>query len=196
MPVSGQVYKCNVCDQIVKVLNGSEVPPVCCESEMEIVTDINEIKKIPNDKNVCGTILKCQSCNFKVILTSDEGTGIKHCLDDMKITADRTTGEWDQIYRCDSCGQIVKITKEGCGPLRCCDADVCIMDVAQVKEIKDKIEIELGKVHDKPYQDPYFICTECERELKVIKQGKGEVICHSKNMEKRDRIRYYFQGGG
>jgi desulfoferrodoxin-like iron-binding protein len=196
MPVSGQVYRCNVCDQVVKVLNGSDIPPECCESEMEAITDIDTIKKIPNDKNVCGAVLKCQNCNFKVILTSDEGTGIKHCMDDMKATADRTTGEWDQIYKCTSCGQIIKITKEGCGPMHCCDEDLCIMDVPQVNDLKDQIEIERKKTHDRPLDDPYLICTNCEREVKVIKQGPGKVICHDKDMQPRARIRYYFQGGG
>jgi desulfoferrodoxin-like iron-binding protein len=196
MPVSGQVYKCNVCDQLIKVLNGSEVPPVCCESEMEPVTDEFELKKIPEDKNVCGGVLQCQKCNFKAIMVKDEGTGIQHCLGDMKITADRTTGEWDQIYKCSSCGQIIKITKEGCGPLRCCDMEVCDMDIAEIDELKEKIDIEIEKVHDKPYEDPYAICTECEREIKIIKKGEGKVICHGKPMDKRDRIRYYFQGGG
>jgi desulfoferrodoxin-like iron-binding protein len=163
---------------------------------MELVTEETQMNKIPEDKNICGTVLQCQKCKFKTIVIKDEGSTIQHCLHEMKMTADRTTGEWDLIYKCASCGQIIKITKEGCGPLRCCDTDVCIMDVAQVNKIKDKIEIELNKVHDKPYQDPYFICTECEREIKVIKPGEGNVICHGQNMDKRDRIRYYFQGGG
>ena len=196
MPVSGQVYKCNVCDQIVKVLNGSDIPPECCETEMEEITDIKKISNIPNDKNVCGAVLQCQNCKFKVILTTDEGTGIKHCMDFMKISADRTTGEWDQIFKCTSCGQIIKITTEGCGPLHCCDEDLCIMDVPQVNDLKDKIEIERKKVHDRPLDDQYFICTDCEREVKVIKKGSGEIICHGKKMQPRDRIKYYFQGGG
>lgn len=196
MPMSSEVYKCNVCDTIVKIINGSEVPPVCCETEMELVTDESLLKRIPDDKNICGAVFACQKCNFKVIAVTDEGTIPQHCMDDMKMTSDRTTGEWDQIYKCTSCGQIVKITKEGCGLLHCCDAEVCIMDVPQVNELKEQIEIELAKVHDKPYDDPYFICTECEREIKVIKDGEGNVICHGKNMEPRKRIRYYFQGGG
>jgi desulfoferrodoxin-like iron-binding protein len=196
MPMSGDVYTCGVCETTVKILNGSDTPPLCCGAEMELETDNLKLNKIPDDKNICGGVLGCQKCNFKVIVVNDQGTVPRHHMEDLEMTSDRTSGEWDQIYKCDSCGQIVKITKEGCGPLRCCDADVCIMDVAQVKEVKDQIEIELGKVHDKPYQDPYFICKECERELKVIKPGEGEVICHGKNMEKRARIRYYFQGGG
>lgn len=196
MPVSGQVYKCNVCDQIVKVLNGSDVPPMCCESEMELVTDEKELRNIPDDKNVCGAVLQCQKCKFKVILVNDEGTGVVHHMKDMKMTSDRTAGEWDQIYKCTSCGQVIKITKEGCGPIHCCDEEICIMDVPQVNELKDQIEIERERVHDKPYEDQYFICTECEREVKVIKKGDGKVICHGKPMDKRDRIRYYFQGGG
>ena len=196
MPISGQVYKCNVCDSIVKILNGSDVPPMCCETEMEPVTDELQLKQIPEDKNVCGTVLKCHKCNFKVIVVKDEGTIPSHHMELLKMTADRTTGEWDQIYECSSCGQIIKITKEGCGPLHCCDEEICIMDVQQVKDLKDKVEIELQKVHDGPYKDPYFICTQCEREVKILKKGAGEVICHDKTMEPRERIRYYFQGGG
>ena len=196
MPTSGQIYKCNVCDQLVKVLNGSEVPPICCESEMELVTDEFQLKQIPDDKNVCGVILACQKCNFKVVFMKDEGTGIQHCLDDMRITSDRTTGEWDKIYKCSSCGQIIKITKEGCGPLRCCDQEICDMDIDEIKELQEKINIELEKVHDKPYQDQYVTCTECEREIKIIKPGEGKVICHGKIMDKRIKIGYYFQGGG
>jgi desulfoferrodoxin-like iron-binding protein len=196
MPISGEVYKCSVCDSVVKILNGSDAPPICCDSEMELVTDDAELRMIPDDKNICGTILKCQKCNFKVIMIKDEGTTIQHHMEELMMTADRTTGEWDMIYKCDSCGQIIKITQEGCGPLHCCDQEICVMDIAQVKEEKDKIEIELQKVHDGPYDDPYFICTECEREVKVLKDGEGNVICHGKLMEKRDRIRYYFQGGG
>ena len=196
MPISGEVYKCNVCDQLIRVLNGSDTPSMCCEQEMELVTEQAELKNIPDDKNICGALLKCKKCNFKAIMINDAGTGIFHCMDDMAVTADRTSGEWDMIYKCTSCGQIIKITNEGCGPLHCCDEEICIMDVAQVKEIKDKIEIELQKLHDKPYDDPYFICKDCEREIKVIKRGRGQVICHDKPMEKRDRIRYYFQGGG
>ena len=196
MPVSGQLYKCNVCDTIIKILNGSEISPICCETEMELITDEAQIKQIPDDKNVCGTVLKCQNCNFKAVTLVDGGVTPQHCLDDMEITADRTTGEWDMIYECSSCGKIIKITKEGCGPLHCCDHEICIMDVPQVKELKDKIEIELAKVHDKPYDDPYYICTECEREIKVLKAGEGKVICHNKPMEPREKIGYYFQGGG
>jgi len=196
MPISGQIYRCNACDQIIEVLNGSDVPPNCCEQDMELVTDEAIIKQIPVDKNICGAVLTCQRCKFKVIMLNDSGTGIHHCMEDMVMTADRTTGEWDMIYECSSCGQIVKITKEGCGPLHCCDSEVCIMDVAKVDEIKDKIEIQREKLHDKPYDDPYVICTECEREVKVIKRGEGKVICHDKQMEHRQRIRYYFQGGG
>jgi desulfoferrodoxin-like iron-binding protein len=196
MPISGQVYKCNACDQVVKVLNGSDIPPNCCESDMELITDELELKDIPEDKNICGAVLQCQKCNFKLILINDEGTGIRHCLEDMKYTADRTTGEWDHIYKCTNCGQVVKITKEGCGPLHCCDAEICVMDVPEVEELKEKIEIELAKMGDKPYDDPYLICTECEREIKVLKTSTGDVICHKKPMDKRTRIRYYFQGGG
>jgi len=196
MPVSGQVYRCNACDQVVKVLNGSEVPPMCCESEMELITDKKQLKNLPDDKNVCGAVLQCQKCSFKVIMTIDSGTGITHCTEDMKVTADRTAGEWDHIYRCTSCGQVIRITKEGCGPLRCCDEDICVMDVPEVEDLKEQIRIELEKVHDKPYEDQYVICTECEREVKIIKKGEGKVICHDKPMDKRDRIRYYFQGGG
>ena len=196
MPISGEVYVCNVCDQIIKVLNGSDVPPMCCEQDMELVTDQKQLKNVPEDKNICGAVLKCKDCNFKAIMINDSGTGIVHCMDDMVMTADRTSGEWDMIYKCTSCGQIVKITQEGCGPLHCCDEEICIMDVAQVREIKDKIEIELQKLYDRPLDDPYLICTECEREVKILKRGDGKVICHDKDMEPRKRIRFYFQGGG
>jgi desulfoferrodoxin-like iron-binding protein len=117
-------------------------------------------------------------------------------MEEMLITAERTTGEWDLIYECSSCGQIIKITREGCGQLHCCDEAICVMDVEQVKELKDRIEIELQKVHEKPYEEPYFVCDECDREVKILKLGKGEVICHGKAMIKRPRIGYYFQGGG
>ena len=70
------------------------------------------------------------------------------------------------------------------------------MDIPQVNELKEKIEIELEKVHDKPFEDPFFICNECEREVKIIKAGEGTVICHNKPMIPRPRIGYYFQGGG
>lgn len=196
MPMSGEVYKCNVCDSMVKIINGSDAPPICCETEMTLVTDETQLRNIPDDKNICGALLKCQQCNFKVIIVNDAGTTIQHHMVDLEMTADRTSGEWDMIYKCDSCGQIIKITKEGCGPLHCCDKEICVMDVAQVKDVKDKIEIELDRIHDGPYEDPYFICKECEREIKVLKDGEGNVICHKKSMEKRDRIRYYFQGGG
>ena len=196
MPVSGQVYQCNVCDSMVKIINGSDVAPVCCSSEMEPVTDELKLKQIPDDKNVCGAVFTCEKCKFKIIIVNDQGTIPLHHSEDMQMTVDRTTGEWDQIYECSSCGQVIKVTKEGCGMLHCCDSEVCVMDVGQMTELKDKIELELEKVHDGPYEDPYLICTECEREVKVIKTGKGTVICHDKPMEKRDRIRYYFQGGG
>ena len=196
MTVSGQVYKCNVCEQLIRILNGSDAPPICCTSEMELIKDPAVLKSIPDDKNICGTVLKCQKCNFKVIMINDEGTGIQHHLIDMQMTSDRTTGEWDQIYKCGSCGQVIKITKEGCGPMHCCDEEICMMDVPQIRELKEKVEIELAKAHDQPYKDPYFSCKECEREIKVIKKGRGEVICHGKPMEKRDKIGYYFQGGG
>ena len=88
----------------------------------------NILKQIPKDKNVCGAVLACTKCNFKVIMISDQGIHPIHCLDEMKMTADRTTGEWDQIYKCNSCGQIIKITKEGCGPLHCCDKEILTTD--------------------------------------------------------------------
>ena len=90
---------------------------------------------------------------------------------------------------------IESIDQELCAGCGTC-VEICIMDVAQVREEREKIEIELEKVHDSPMQDPYLICTECEREIKVLKQGDGVVICHDKNMEPRKRIRFYFQGGG
>ncbi len=196
MPVSGEVYICEACDTMIKIINGDDTAPMCCSSEMQPMTDKLKLQQIPEDKNVCGAVIKCKKCKFKAIVVSDEGTMPRHHSSDMKITADRTSGEWDQIYKCTSCGQIVKITKEGCGMLHCCDKEVCVMDVPQVNELKMQIEIAKKKVHDKPFDDPYLICTECEREVKVIKMGDGKVICHNKLMSKRDRIRYYFQGGG
>jgi desulfoferrodoxin-like iron-binding protein len=196
MPISGQVYKCNVCDQIIRVINGTDVAPMCCEAEMELIENPAELQNVPEDKNICGTVLQCQQCNFKVIMINDEGTGIRHCSQDMKMTADRTSGEWDMIYKCSNCGQIIKITKEGCGEIHCCDTQICVMDIAQVREVKDQIEIELARVDNKPYEDQYLICIECEREIKILKKGEGKVICHDKPMDTRDRIRYYFQGGG
>ena len=156
MPMSGQVYICNVCDQVIRVINGSDAPPICCETEMELVTEENQISV---DKNVCGAVLKCKNCNFKVIMAVDSGTGIKHCLNDMIITADRTTGEWDHIFKCTNCGQIVKITREGCGPLTCCDSEICVMDVPELNDLKEHIDLELEKVHDAPFEDPYLVCT-------------------------------------
>lgn len=196
MPASGQVYICNVCDNIVHVLNGSDIPPICCETEMELLADENKIKQIPEDKNICGAVLKCQKCNFKIIALTELTTVPSHHMAEMKITAERTTGEWDQIYECSSCGQIIKITREGCGQLHCCDEELCVMDVGQVKELKDKIEIELSKLHDKPFEEPYFVCNECDREVKILKMGDGNVICHGKSMTERPKIGYYFQGGG
>jgi desulfoferrodoxin-like iron-binding protein len=181
---------------MVHIINGSDIDPICCETEMELVSDENKLKHIPDDKNICGAVLKCQKCNFKLIALSELTSIPQHHMEEMVITAERTTGEWDQIYECSSCGQIIKITREGCGQLHCCDEAVCVMDVEQVKELKDKIEIELEKIHEKPYEEPYFVCDECDREIKILKIGKGEVICHGKAMIKRPRIGYYFQGGG
>ena len=97
MPMSADVYMCKVCDSMIKIINGSEVPPVCCETDMEIVTDEIQLKHIPDDKNVCGAVFTCQKCNFKAIIVNDQGTVPRHCMEDMKMTADRTAGEWDQI---------------------------------------------------------------------------------------------------
>ncbi len=196
MPASGQLFMCNVCDNIVQIMNGSDITPICCETEMELISDENKLKQIPEDKNICGAVLKCQKCNFKIIALTDLTTTPRHHMEDMVITAERTSGEWDQIFECSSCGQILKITREGCGQLHCCDEEVCVMDVEQVKELKDKIEIELEKLHEKPYEEPYFVCNECDREVKVLKLGEGDVICHGKTMIKRPKIGYYFQGGG
>ena len=196
MPLSADIYMCNVCDSRVRIVNGSETPPTCCQTEMEQVTDKLILNRIPTDKNVCGATLACQSCNFKVIMVNDQGTVPQHCMHDMKITIKSTISEKDQIYKCDSCGQIIKITKEGCGPIRCCDAEICIMDVKAITDLQEKIDIQLEKVHDKPFDDPYVVCPYCEREVKILKQGEGNVICHGKPMEKRARFKYYFQGGG
>jgi desulfoferrodoxin-like iron-binding protein len=196
MPISADVYKCKVCESGIKIINGSEVPPSCCETEMERLTEKEELKKIPDDKNVCGAVFKCQKCNFKARVINDQGTVPSHCMLEMKFTADKTSGERDQIYKCTNCGQIIKITSEGCGPLRCCDSEICVMDVPQIVDLEKKIQIEIDKIHDKPMDDPYFVCSDCEREIKIVKMGEGKLICHGKDMNPRSKIGYYFQGGG
>jgi desulfoferrodoxin-like iron-binding protein len=50
MPNAGEVYKCNICGNIVYVLEGGGADLICCEEEMKPVTgDVakNLIQKMP-----------------------------------------------------------------------------------------------------------------------------------------------------
>lgn len=38
MPDTGEVYKCEICGNVVQVLNGGGAELVCCGEEMKLVT--------------------------------------------------------------------------------------------------------------------------------------------------------------
>ena len=190
----GEKYECLICNKIVEIVEVGSTLPVCCEQDMKLTHIAHDELKV-KDKNICGMLLKCEACGLKLRILQDGMGSLSHCIDDMVMVKTQDI-EIGNIYKCNSCGKIVKIQKSGCGEIHCCDYELCVMDVTEVNDLKKKVEITVDASKDKPYDHKFYICKSCGREVEILEESEGDLICHGTKMDETKRIRYYFQGGG
>lgn len=194
MVKKGEKYECLICGKIVEVLEAGSAVPICCKQDMNLIGIVEKSEK-EYSKNICGIVVKCNTCGLKLRILKNGIGSLTHCLKEMTIATPKET-EIGNICKCRNCGQIIKIQKSGCGPINCCDEEVCEMDLNEIKELEKRVVIAIDSAKDKPYEHKFFICNTCQREVEVLEKGKGHLICHGTEMKETPRIRYYFQGGG